>query len=169
MLPWLIGGAIIGIGALILDDASSSNKKAKKKYNNTYNASLSTINSNYQNAQKKDTLDKLYKVKKAKVKIADTIYKDLQSYIKNFNKINQDIKSSKISLNNLFEQKRMSDNKGQKRVLQENINIMQLSRKELFSIKDLVQNNISSRKKSLNIANNNTKSIITEINNIKNS
>jgi len=168
MLPWLIGGAIIGgITALVMDDASSSNKRARDDYNDTYDNSVSKIKNNYYDAQQKDALDTLYKLKKAKVKIANKIYKELKKKRENFNKLNQDIYSSKQTLNYLFSQKKASTNRESKISIQQDINILQLSRKELFKIKDRLKIDIESIKSKLDRANKETQNIIKEINNIK--
>ena len=169
MLPFIIGGAIVGIGALLLDNASSSNKRARRNYNRTYDESVSTLKHSYYDAQRQDSLDKLYKVKKAKAKIAHSIYKQLQGVRDNFKSINADIKLSKDSLESLFSQKRASSSREDKRSIQETINIIQDSRKELFKIKDTLALNKKALKFKLDQANKETQNIVQEIKNIQNS
>jgi len=167
MLPFLIGGAVVlGVAALMTNDASSSNQRARDDYNDTYDKSVSKIKNNYHNAQQKDALDKLYKVKRAKVKIANVIYKELKGHRKNFNRINQDIKESKKTLDYLFTQKRATDDREIKILIQQDINIVQLSRKELFKIQDTLKEMIDINKHRLYIANEETQNIVKEIKNI---
>jgi len=169
MLPWIIGGAIVGIGALLLDDASSSNKRARREYNDTYDESISTLKHSYANAQRQDSLDKLYKVKKAKVKIANNVYAQLKSVRSHFASINQDIKLSKQSMDMLFSQKRASSTRKEKIAIQEHINAIQVSRKELFAIKETLSLNKKALEYRLKKANEETQSIVQEIQNIQNS
>jgi len=161
MLPFIIGGAVVlGVAALMADDAVSSNKRARREYKHNYNKSVSKIKNNYYNAQQKDALDKLSKAKKIKIKISNKIYKEFKNKQKNFAKINQNIYTSKKTLDKLFSQKRATEDREKKRLIQQNINTVQLSRKELFKIKDRIKIDMQMIKSKLDKANEETQDII---------
>jgi len=168
MLPLILGGAaVLGVVALVIDDASSSNQRARREYSDTRDRSISKIKKSYYSAEQKDTLDKLYKVKKVKVKIADTIYKELKSHRANYRSINQDIRDSKKALEYLFAQKRASNDRDTKRQIQQDINAVQLSRKELFKIKDTLKERLNKEEERLSMANSETQDIVQEIRRVK--
>ena len=166
MLPWIVGAVVVGVGAYLLDDAESSNQKAKKKYKKEYKRSVARVNSRYEDAKKKDMLDKLFKMKRAKKKIADSIYSELKSHQENLATINHQIKESKEMLTALFTQKHSAPTKEDKREIQNNINIIVDSRGELFHIKDGLQSDVSELKSRLKEANSEIRAIQDEINRI---
>ena len=166
MLPWIVGAVVVGVGAYLLDDAESSNQKAKKKYKKEYKRSVARVNSRYEDAKKKDMLDKLFKMKRAKKKIANSIYSELKSHQENLATINHQIKESKEMLSAFFENKHSAQRKREKREAQSNINIIIDGRGELFNIKDGLQSDVSELKSRLKEANSETRAIQHEINKI---
>lgn len=155
---------VIAVGVYLLDDAASNNTRAKRKYKKTVKNSQKRVGNHYANAQRKDTLDKLFKIKKAKIKIADEFYISWKNEQKNFNQINKEIKASKVQLNNFFNEKKLTESREEKRAIQEHISLLQLSRKELFKIKDMIQANKRELKLKLDQANAQTRKIQDEIN-----
>ncbi len=165
MLPWLIGGAIVGIGAMLLDDSQSSGRKrAKKRYKETKRDSIAQIDNRYKKAQRKDTLDKLFKVKRAKVKIADDIYTQLKSSRDRYQSINMELVNSKKELDNLFLSKKSLSTKREKQEVQNQINMIIQMRKNIFQTKDILKFQINEIDKRLKVANKDTKEIQNSIN-----
>ena len=162
MFPILIIGAVV-VGAYLLDDASSSNKRARRDYDDTYDKVQKLLEQKARYAQKKDDLDKLFKMKRAKQKVADAIYAELKNTQRAFKDVNNSIKESKKLLSKLFTKKKLSDSRAKKRALQEEINIVLSSRKELFSTKDMLQQNIKELKERLKVANRDTRMVHEEI------
>ena len=167
MLP-LIGAVavVVGVGAYLLDDASSSNARARRDYEDACDEAEEWLEEKAQKAQRKDALDKLFKIKRAKQKVADAIYGELKQSQKDFKEINKSIKKSKELLSELFTQKRLSDSRAKKRALQEEINLVVASRKKLFSTKDMLQQNIKELKERLRVANRETRMVQDEINRV---
>jgi len=166
MLPWIAGAIVVGVGAYFLDDAESSNSSARRRYDDEYDNSVARINSGYKNAQRKDALDKLFKMKRAKQSVGDAIYNELKSHQGNLATINHQIKESKEMLTALFTQKHSATAKEEKREIQNNINIIVDSRGELFNIKDGLQSDVLELKSRLREANSETRAIQDEINKI---
>jgi len=166
MLPFIAGAIVLGVGAYFLDDAGESNKKAKKKHKKAYKRSVSKVNYHHENAMKKDMLDKLFKMKRAKQSVADAIYNELKSHQENLTLINHQIKELKEMLTALFTQKHSATVKEEKREIQNSINIVVESRGELFNIKDGLQSDVSELKSRLKEANSETRAIQDEINRI---
>jgi len=166
MLPFIAGAIVLGVGAYLLDDAGESNKKAKKKHKKAYKNSVAKVNYHHENAMKKDMLDKLFKMKRAKQSVADSIYNELKNHQGNLATINHQIKESKEMLSTLFTQKHSASTKEDKREIQNHINIVIDSRGELFNIKDSLQSDVSEFKDRLKDANDDTRAIQDEINKI---
>lgn len=165
MLPFIaIGLGIVAVGAYLLDDASSSNTRAKNEYEDTLSNAQDKVYKHYADSQRKDKLDKLFKVKKAKRKIADDFYSSWKNEQKSFRQINQEIKASKELLSNFFTQKKMTENREEKRAIQQNINLVLITRKELFHVKDTIFSNMQHLKSALDQANTETRKIQDEIN-----
>jgi len=155
MIPLIFGGMFIATGMYLLDDAKSKNSSAKREYRDETKRSKSKLKKSYSNAQRRDTLDKLFKIKKAKQKIADTIYSELKNTRNNYSIINTQLKESKYTLDNLFHQMSYADKPDMRRVIQQNIDIVVESRKELFQIKNNITmslNDIKDRLKNANMA-----------------
>jgi len=166
MLPWIVGAVVVGVGAYLLDNAESNNKRAINEYNDTYDKVKKDTKKAYENAQKKDMLDKLFKIKKVKRQIADNIYKELKNFQNNFKQINIQLKESKETLTSLFTKKKLTTTKKQKMDIQKNINIIINSRKEIFKIKDELKSDIDKLKLNLKKANYEVKNIQEEINRV---
>ncbi|MCF6245431.1 MAG: hypothetical protein L3J43_10415 [Sulfurovum sp.] len=164
MLPWIIGAVVVGVGAIMLDDAKSQNKKARKKHKKTYDNSVKKITHSYENAQRKNSLDKLFKAKRVKQKIADTIYAELKSKRNSYEEINNNIYMLKKRLSELFEQKKIANSHDEKKAIQNSINLIVNTRKDLFLTKDEIKVSISALKAQLKDANLNTKMIQNDIN-----
>jgi len=166
MLPWIAGAIAVSVGAYLLDDAGSKNSSAKKRYKKERRRSKARVNAHYENAQKKDTLDKLFKVKRAKQEIANAIYYQLKNHYHNFEKVNSQLKESKDILSNLFLKKKSVITQKEKKEIQNNINIITNARKEIFGIKDELKSDIVELKVMLEEANQETKRIQDEINRV---
>ncbi len=166
MLPFIVGAVVIGVGAYLLDDASSSNKRARRKYSNTCDEAEEWIEHEAYHARRKDSLDKLFKMKKAKRKVADAIYTTLKQANREFKQVNHTLKDSKESLSELFMKKKMTNNRAEKRVFQEEINLILASRKELFALKEQMRGNTLELKERLKLANTQTHQVQDEINQI---
>ena len=167
MLPLLVAGAVVAVvGAYLLDDASSSNARARRDYDDACDEAEEWLEHKARHARKKDALDKLFKVKRAKQKVANAIYAELKEAQRDFKDIQKSIVESKELLSEFFTQKKLSDSRVEKRVLQEKINIVVASRKELFPIKELLHQNRRELKERLRVANNETKMVQKQINQI---
>jgi len=166
MLPIILGAIVVSVGTYLLNDAESSNSSARRRYDDEYDNSVDSINSSYENAQRKDALDKLFKMKRAKQKIADSIYRELKSDRESLGKINLQLKESKEMLSALFDKKKATSIQQEKRDIQANINIVMDTRRELFKVKDGLALGISGLKSGLEGANMQTKEIQDEINKI---
>jgi len=166
MLPWIAGAIVVGVGAYLLDSAESENSSARKEYKRERKRSVASVESSFEEAERKDNLDKLFKIKRAKREVADGIYNELKSYQENFSDINLQLKNSKEMLSVLFLEKKSLATQKEKRAVQENINIVLDSRKELFKIKDELHLSIKSLKARLKEANQETKDIQEQINQI---
>ena len=167
MLP-LIGAVavVVGVSAYLLDDASSSNARARRDYDDAYDEAEERLEHQAKHARKKDALDKLFKIKRAKQKVTDAIYGELKQSQKDFKEINKSIMESKKLLSELFTQKKLSDSRAKKRALQEEINLVVASRRELFSTKDMLQQDIKELKERLRVANRETRMVQDEINRV---
>ena len=163
MLPY-IALAVVGLGAYLLDDASSSNKRARREYDDACDEAKEWLEHKAKHARKKDALDKLFKVKRAKQKVGNAIYSELKETQQAFQDINNTIKKSKKTLSKLFTKKNLSDSKAKKRELQKEINLVITSRKKLFSTKDILQQNIKELKERLKVANGETRMVQEQIN-----
>ncbi len=166
MLPFIVGAVVVGVGAYLLGDASSSNKRARRNYDDTCDKAEEWIEHEAYHARRKDSLDKLFKMKKAKRKVADTIYATLKQANREFTQVNHALKESKKLLSELFMKKKMTNNRAEKRVFQEEINLILASRKELFALKEHMKGNILKLNERLKIANSQTHQVQDEINQI---
>lgn len=168
MLPWIAGAVIVGVGAYLYGEAMSDNERAKREYEDALDQAQKWAEHTARHAHKKNTLDQLFKVKKAKRKIADDIYNEYQRVQKDFKTINANLKNSKEILAELFAQKRASDNRDEKRAFQKDINLLQMARKELFTTKDIIQNHLKLLREHLRQANSETRRVQQEINRVLN-
>ena len=166
MLPFIVGAVVVGVGAYLLGDASSSNKRARRNYDDTCDKAEEWIEHEAYHARRKDSLDKLFKMKKAKRKVDDSVHKAFNQANKEFKQVNHTLKESKEALSELFMQKKMTDNRAEKRVFQEEINLILASRKELFRLKEHIKKNILELKERLKLANSETRQVQDEINRI---
>jgi ATP-dependent Lon protease len=167
MLPLIgIGLGIFAVGAYLLDDAESDNRSARKEYNDTLDHSKRELQSSFSHAQRKDTLDKLFKMKKAKRKVANSIYAELKQANQDFSRINRTIKNSKGELGLLFAEKRATDKRRVKKEVQERINRLQAKRKEFFGIKEELIVHQKELKRRLSVANKETRMVQDEINRV---
>ena len=166
MLPFIIGGAILATGAYLLNEAKEDNAYARRNYDREREESEAKIKNKYLKAQRKDTLDKLFKAKRAKQKIVDSIYQEIKSSRKNLKRINNQIKESKDILSNLFLQKRAITQRQEKIVIQSNINIIINAREKLFYIKDDIKNILNNLQFRLKNANRETSMVQKEINRV---
>lgn len=164
MLPVIAGVVgVFAVGAYLYNEASSSNESARRDYDDACDNAQNKLKRTMKQAQKKDALDKLVKAKKAKRKIAGTFSKELEKVKHDFKELNNTIKESKDKLSEFFTQKRLTDVQSEKQALQEEINLLQDTRKELFATKDLLEKNLKALKKSLSLVNNEITMIQKEI------
>ena len=164
MLPLVLGVIGVSTGIYIFNNSKSKNRSARREYRDEVSKSKSKIQTSFYNAQRKDTLDKLFKAKRAKQKIADAIYAELQNSRNHYAKINTQLKESKYTLDNLFHQKKDIDKSNIKRTIQQSINIVVDARKELFKVKDGISSNLKTLKEKLKNANMATAEIQKSIN-----
>ncbi len=155
------------VGGYLIHDAKSKNTRARNEYEDSVDKAQKKTKRAYHNAQKKDMLDKLFKVKRAKQKIADSIYSQLKSSQKNFKDINIQLKESKNTLSTLFIQKKLVSTRDEKKTIQENINVIIEARVELFNTRDKLKSYIIELRHRLNKANKDTRDIQVEINRVR--
>jgi len=155
------------IGGYLIHDAKSKNTHARNEYEDSVDKAQKKTKRAYHNAQKKDMLDKLFKVKRAKQKIADSIYSQLKSSQKNFKDINTQLKESKDTLSTLFMQKKLVSTRDEKKTIQENINAIIEARRELFNIRDELKVDIVELRDRLNKSNKYTRDIQVEIDRVR--
>jgi Mg2+ and Co2+ transporter CorA len=166
MLPYIAGALILGVGAYLLDDASTSNRRARRDYDDACDEAEEWVEHVAFHAQKKDSLDKLFKMKKAKRKVADAIYAELKKVNSDFNTTNQNIKASKKALSGLFDEKKATEDRIEKRKFQNEINRIQALRKEFFEMKDMIVSHQKEIKERLKLANQETRMIQEQINQV---
>ena len=163
MLPIIAGIVTVTVGSYLLNETSSSNSSARKKYKSKVKQSKEEIKKKHKQAQKKANLDSLHSLKRAKIKIADSIYLELKNTRKNLHKLNLDIWKTKKLLNELFSQKRDSHIYKIKLTIQQDINTIVQTRKELFNTRNLFIQNVKNLEKKLKCANIEVKNISNEI------
>ena len=166
MLPWILGAVVVSLGAYLLDDAKSSNATARRAYDDACDDTRNWLEHKAKHAQKKDALDNLFKMKKAKRKVADSIYEQLQKSNQDFKTINYALYESKEMLSQLFTQKNETTDRNEKRNFQEQINVIQATRKEFFTIKEVIEKNKKELQARVKLANNETRMIQEEINRV---
>jgi hypothetical protein len=166
MLPWIIGAAVVGVGAYLLDDASSSNTRARREYDDVCDKAEKRVNNTAFKAKRKDALDKLFKMKKAKQKVADAIYEEFQQVNRELQRINLNLRDYKEILAELFEQKRATNSRTKNQMIQKKINGIQIARKEIFSLKDMLFVQQRELKARLKVANKETRMVQDEINRV---
>jgi len=164
MLPWIIGGAIIAAGTYMLNESSKENKAERRRYNNEYDKQKKRLEKSYSKAQKRDHMDKLYKMRRAKVKVADNIYREYESQNSHFKEINRAICEINLSLDFQFSQKRTSSIREEKRAIQIEIEQLLDAKKELFVINDRMKVSVRSLRADLKRANSDTRMLKEEIN-----
>ena len=124
MLPWIIGAVVVGVGAYLLDDEESNNRSAKKRHKREYNDSVTKVEESYEEAKRRDRIDKLNRAKEAKEVILQSLYSQLRDEEKALFLIEQNIKSSRYI------------------VSEESMDAVILSKKELTSAKDGIEKGI---------------------------
>ncbi len=164
MFRYIAGAVVVAVGAYLIDDARSSNSRARRNYDDACDEAEEWVEHVAKHAQKKDALDKLFGMKKAKREVADAIYAELKKANNNFKTINRNITASKEVLGELFEKKRATEDRNEKKKLQEGVNLIQASRKELFSMKDAMVLHQKELKERVRIANQDTRMVQDEIN-----
>ncbi len=164
----IITTIILGaVGGYLIHEAKSKNTRARNEYEDSVDKAKKETKKAYYNAQKKDMLDKLFKIKRAKQKIADSIYNQLKSSQKNLKNINIQLKESKDTLSALFIEKKLVSTRDEKRTIQQNINVIIEARRELFDIKYELKSYIIELRHKLNKANKDTRDIQVEIDRVR--
>jgi len=166
MLPFIAGAVVIGVGAYLMNEASSSHSRAVCDYDDAYDEAEDWIEHQAYHAQRKNTLDNLFKMKRAKQEIANTIYEELKQERNHLKQIDNNLYAMKRNLSLLFTQKKESLERNEKRRLQEEINLVIASRKELFSLRDELRRNTNELSARLKVANRETRSIQEQINGV---
>ena len=124
MLPWIIGAVVVGVGAYLLDEEESNNRSAKKRHKREYDDSVTKIEESYEQAKRRDQIDKLNRAKKAKEVILKSLYRQLRDEERGLLLIEQNIKNSRYMMSN------------------ESADFVALSEKELISVKDGIEKGI---------------------------
>ena len=124
MLPWIIGAVVVGVGAYLLDEEESNNRSAKKRHKREYDDSVTKIEESYEQAKRRDQIDKLNRAKKAKEVILKSLYRQLRDEERGLLLIEQNIKNSRYMMSN------------------ESADFIVLSEKELISVKDGIEKGI---------------------------
>ena len=166
MLPWIIGVVVVGVGSYLLEDAKSSNSRARNTYDDTRHYAEEEISNHYYHAQRKEQLDQLFKMKKAKRTIADSIYKELCAEQESLTFLREELKGLKVLLNTLFADKHASASRKEKQQLQTQINVILASRQELFAVQDGLKESVFELKHRLKEANKDTRMVQDTINNV---
>ncbi|GEM_PF-2319730 len=167
MLPFFWGVvAVATVGAYLLDDAESENERAREEYDHTFERSKKRVSNTMFHAQRKDALDKLFKIKKLKRKIADTIYVELKRSQDEMRAINRRLKGSKKELSVMFEQKQEAAGWLKQRTVQKKIDKLKSLRKELFLVKENQAAQLKEIKVRLRSANYETRMVQEEIDRI---
>jgi len=137
MLPFIAAGvAIVAVGSYLLNDAEEERTIARKKYNSTKKKSKAKVENYYNRAYDIDQNDKRNKAIQAKIKIKKQIGKELKFAKSNLYEMNLKLKGLKDALSDMFEDKRHAPTREEKRAIQEEINVVMATRKEIFSLRD---------------------------------
>jgi DNA repair ATPase RecN len=163
MLPVIIG---VGVGIALLEmfnSAEEEAKKSKRKYKDTYNYYNNEINKSRKNMQRKAKLHALKKARRLSIEQANIIYEQLQKERERYNNINNLLKKSKISLNELFQNKRETNDYSKKTAIQENINMVIDVRKKLFAKRDEQKDYLNQIQEQLKMANAKTSKLKNQI------
>lgn len=127
---------VVAVGAYLLNEEESKNTSAKNNYKKAVSDAEEKVTSHYAEAQSKERLDQLVKVREAKVKIADEISVNLKEVEQNFEQINAKLKETQKRLKRLEEENQVSHSAQAKRDIQKRINLVRSTSKELLSIKE---------------------------------
>ena len=155
MLPFIIGGAIVAVATYAVNKASSDNSRARRDYDDTSKTAKKKIKKSFSDAQRKDALDKLYKVREAKKKIANSINTELQKEHHHLKQIGRNINVMNMELCRLRKEKKDS---------REEINLLIASIKEISAIHSSLKEYNSELSKRLKDVNKEISSIQDEIN-----
>jgi len=107
MLPFIAGAVVIGVGAYLMNEASSSHSRAVRDYDDAYDEAEEWIEHQAYHAQRKNTLDNLFKMKRAKQEIANTIYEELKQERNHLKQIDNNLYAMKICRYSLHKKKRV--------------------------------------------------------------
>jgi len=124
MLPWIVGAVVVGVGKYLLDEAKSNNSSAKQIHKREYDDSVTKIEESYEQAKRRDQIDKLNRAKKAKEVILKSLYRQLRDEERGLLLIEQNIKNSRYMMSN------------------ESADFVALSEKELILVKDGIEEGI---------------------------
>jgi len=167
MLPLFLGAvAVATVGVYLLDDAESENERAREEYDHTFERSKKRVSNAMFHAQRKDALDKLFKIKKLKRKVADTVYAELKRSQEEMRAINRRLKGSQKELSVMFEQKQEAAGWLKQRTVQKKIDKLKSLRKELFLVKESQAAQLEEIKVRLRSANYETRMVQEEIDRI---
>ncbi len=127
----------------LYNETKSDYSSSVNNYYNEVNRQEKEIKRKAKNTKRRYELDKLYKVKKSKEKIANGIYSQIKSAKRELQEININLKRLKDNINSLFFEKRVAQTREEKIIIQEQINIVVESRKKLFDLRDETKEHIS--------------------------
>jgi len=143
MLPIIAG--VIGVGVLtyLYNEAKSDYSNAVDDYYNEVDRQEEEIKERAKKAKKRYELDILYKLKKSKIEISNSIYSQIQSAKRDLKEININLKKLKDDLDVLFFKKRIAVTREKKIIIQEQINSVIEVRQESFKLRDETKEHIS--------------------------
>ena len=146
MLPYVIAGGILAAGVAIWDKIQSDNlQDAIDDYNEARDDSIYKMNNHYKSAKIKDDLDKLYKLKRTKVKLSNEIYRSLKEQQKSLKMVQNTLRQSKEYMQKSYKHRDKS--------------IIKATRKELFQTQDSLFDSIKSTQSKLKKTNQEVKDI----------
>ncbi len=142
MYQFVIGGLLLTMGGYLLNEAKKENCRAKRQYKKTYDRESERVRTYYESAKQKDNNDKHKKMFKLKKKIRHEIYLSLKKEKENLKIVNSNLFKAKQRIEQLFKTKHAVPSREEKRLLQQDIEIVLAVRKELFSYRDTIKNNL---------------------------
>lgn len=165
MLPYILAGAAaLALGKILADSASRENSRARKRYEVEYNTQSRRLNNYAKHARKKYKLDTLFKMKKAKIMVADTLYDEYKNTKKQLKELNKNIFYIKNSVEQLFKKKHATTSREEKKAIQNEINELLTVKKDFFRVRDNIKLNVDSIQEKLRLANSETRMIQEKIN-----
>ncbi|MCF6207679.1 MAG: hypothetical protein L3J47_12460 [Sulfurovum sp.] len=153
MLPFIVAGvAIVAGAAYVLSEAEADAKRAQKRYNRTRRESEESIRKRYEEAQRRHEEDQRTKMRRAKAKVADSIYAEIKSQKEQRRSMSATLKEYEKRLRVLHEQKRQAGMKERWQIAKQ-IKEIEQSIKRLQVQKEALQASIDTLYEKLKDAN----------------